>query len=71
MVHGDRTDFATKYLRTCSAGFTNGESDEFQKEDYQKAFSHYISALGKSRTPEDSAKVLNALGADFNQNKKP
>ena len=41
---------------------TNGESDEFQREDFQKAFNHYILALAISRTREDSAKVLNALG---------
>ncbi len=41
---------------------TNGESDEFQKEDYQKAYVHYRSALGKSRTSGDSAKVLSTLG---------
>lgn len=42
--------------------FSNGEADEFQKEDYSKAFVHYLSALSKSRVPGDSAKVLNALG---------
>lgn len=52
----------TKQTRSILPDFTNGETDEFQKEDYPKAFSHYLSALGKSRTPGDSAKVINALG---------
>lgn len=42
--------------------FTNGETDEFQNENYQKAVEHYLSALSKSHTPEDSAKTLNAIG---------
>jgi len=42
--------------------FASGETAEFQKEDYSKAFAHYLSALGKSRVPGDSAKALNALG---------
>lgn len=42
--------------------FSNGETDEFQKEDYPKAFAHYLSAFKKSRSPGDSAKVINALG---------
>ncbi len=42
--------------------FTSGEADEFQNENYPKAVSEYLSALSRSRTPGDSAKVLNALG---------
>jgi len=42
--------------------FTNGEADEYQKEDFKNAVSHYLSALAKSQTPGDSAKVYNALG---------
>jgi len=50
---------------------TSGESDEFQKEDYQKAFVHYSSALVKSRNSGDSAKVLSALGRISTKMKKP
>ena len=44
------------------ADFMNGEADEFQKENPKNAMAHYLSALSKSRTPSDSAKVVNALG---------
>jgi signal transduction histidine kinase len=50
---------------------TSGESDEFQREDYQKAFVHYSSALSKSRAPGDSAKVFSALGRISTKMKKP
>lgn len=44
-----------------SSDFMNGEADEFQKENLQNATVHYLLALSKSRTPGDSAKVINAL----------
>ncbi len=45
-----------------SDDFMNGEADEFQKENPKNAMDHYLSALSKSRTPGDSAKVVNSLG---------
>lgn len=49
----------------------SGESDEFQREDYQKAFVDYRSALSKSRAKADSAKVFSALGRISTKMKKP
>lgn len=54
-----------------SADFMNGEADEFQKENLQNATAHYLSALSKSRTPSDSAKVINALGRVAVKMKQP
>jgi signal transduction histidine kinase len=62
---------ATKTSGPVQQDLNNGESDEFQREDFQKAFNHYISALAISRTPEDSAKVLNALGRISMKMEKP
>jgi signal transduction histidine kinase len=52
----------SKPVTKISADFMNGEADEFQKENFQNAMAHYLLALSKSRTPGDSAKVINALG---------
>ena len=54
-----------------SADFMNGEVDEFQKENPKNATAHYLSALSKSRTPSDSAKVINALGRVAVKMKQP
>lgn len=54
-----------------SADFMNGEADEFQKENPENAMDHYLSALSKSRTPGDSAKVVNALGRVAVKMKQP
>lgn len=50
---------------------TNGEADEFQREDLQKALTHYTSALRLSKTPGDSAKVINVLGRITLKMKQP
>ncbi len=49
----------------------NGEADEFQRQDFQKAYVHYNSAFRQSKTPADSAKVLNALGRITSKMKFP
>lgn len=54
-----------------SADFMNGEADEFQKENPKNAMGHFLSALSKSRTPGDSAKVVNALGRVAVKMKQP
>lgn len=51
-----------KPVTSISADFMNGEADEFQKDNPKNAMDHYLSALSKSRTPGDSAKVVNAMG---------
>ena len=54
-----------------SADYMNGEADEFQNENPENAMVHYLSALSKSRTPGDSAKVINALGRVAVKMKQP
>lgn len=54
-----------------SADFMNGEADEFQKENPKNAMEHFLSALSKSRTTGDSAKVVNALGRVSVKMKQP
>ena len=52
----------TRISGTVQQELTNGEADEYQHDDFRKAFLHYTSALRFSKTNTDSAKVLNALG---------
>lgn len=60
-----------KQVTGISADFMNGEADEFQKENLQNATAHYLLALSKSRTPGDSAKIVNALGRVAVKMKQP
>ena len=70
MVHRNRADFTIKDIFPVQQDLTNGESDEFQKEDYQKAFLHYNSALGKSQNFGRFGKSAQCAWKDFNQNKR-
>lgn len=53
---------STRISGTVQQELTSGEADEYQHDDFGKAFLHYTSALQFSKTVTDSAKVLNALG---------
>lgn len=50
---------------------TNGETDEFQREDFPKALTHYTSALHGSKTSADSARVISVLGRVTSKMKQP